>query len=77
MDIWIWVLFLLCADLKCCGLVSRVLAFIGQGTGLWGSWLICEPKLVYQVGFIRAKGKATARACSGSQKPVARCSGEG
>jgi hypothetical protein len=37
---------LLCASLKCCELVSRVLAFISKGTGSWGSWLICEPKLV-------------------------------
>jgi hypothetical protein len=27
----------------------------------WGSWLTCEPKPVYEVGFIREKGKATAR----------------
>jgi hypothetical protein len=26
----------------------------------------CEPKLVYEVGFIREKGKATARAVQGS-----------
>jgi hypothetical protein len=38
--------------------------------------LIDEPKLVYKVGFIREKGKATARACSRAQKPVAHCSGE-
>jgi hypothetical protein len=39
--------------------------------------LIDEPKPVYKVGFIREKGKATARACSRAWKPVARCSGEG
>jgi hypothetical protein len=39
--------------------------------------LIDEPKLVYEVRFIREKGKAMARACSRAQKPVACCSGEG
>jgi hypothetical protein len=46
-----------------------------------GNWLMRqlndESKLVYKVGFIREKGKATARACSRAQKPVAHCSGEG
>jgi hypothetical protein len=38
-----------------------------------------EPKLVYKVGFIREKGKATAKVLqqSPARKPVARCSGEG
>jgi hypothetical protein len=36
-----------------------------------------EPTLVYEVGFIREKGKATARACSRAQKLVAPWSGEG
>jgi hypothetical protein len=40
------------ADLKCCGLVSRVLAFTGQRTGSWGSRLTCEPKPVHKAGFI-------------------------
>jgi hypothetical protein len=65
---------MLCASLKCRGLVSMVLAFTGQGIDSWGSWLM-EPKPVYKVGFIREKGKAIARACSGSWKPVVHCSG--
>jgi hypothetical protein len=44
---------LLCAGLKCCRLGSRVLAFTGQD--------LSEPNPVYKVGFIREKGKATAR----------------
>jgi hypothetical protein len=52
---------LLCAGLKCCRQVSRVLAFTGQGTGSGGSLLTCDPKSVYEVGFISEKGKATAR----------------
>jgi hypothetical protein len=68
---------MLCAHVKCCGLVLRVLAFTGQGTGSWGSWLTCEPKSVYKVGFISEKGKATAGACSGAWKLLAHCSGEG
>jgi hypothetical protein len=39
--------------------------------------LTYKPKLVEEVGFIREKGKAAARACSGAQIPVAHCSGEG
>jgi hypothetical protein len=39
--------------------------------------LIDEPKPVYKVGFIREKGKVTLEQCSGAQKPVAPCSGEG
>jgi hypothetical protein len=35
-----------------------------------------EPKPVYKVGFIREKGKVTARECRGAQKLVP-CSGEG
>jgi hypothetical protein len=34
------------------------------------------PKPVYKVGFIREKGKATAKALQQSRKPVAPCSGE-
>jgi hypothetical protein len=45
------------------------------------NWLVRhlndEPKPVYKVGFIRETGKATGRAFSGAQKPVACCSGEG
>jgi hypothetical protein len=33
--------------------------------------------LVYEVGFIREKGKAKLEQCSGAQKPVAPCSDEG
>jgi hypothetical protein len=36
-----------------------------------------EPKPVYKVGFIREKGKATAREVQQSPKSVTRCSGEG
>jgi hypothetical protein len=36
-----------------------------------------EPKPVYEVGFIREKGKATAKVLQWSQKPVAHCTGEG
>jgi hypothetical protein len=38
--------------------------------------LTYKPKPVYEVGFIREKGKATARTCSGARKPVALCSGK-
>jgi hypothetical protein len=36
-----------------------------------------ELKPVYKVGFIREKGKATARKVQQAWKPVARCTGEG
>jgi hypothetical protein len=52
----------LMCGVKCCGLVLRVLAFTGQRTVLWGSWLTCKPRPVHKVGFIREKGKATGRA---------------
>jgi hypothetical protein len=45
------------------------------------NWLIRqlndEPKPVYKVRFIREKGKATAKVCSGAPKPVTPCSGKG
>jgi hypothetical protein len=52
----------LCASVKCCGPVSRVLTFAGQRTGSWGSRLTCEPRPVHRVGFIREKGKVITRA---------------
>jgi hypothetical protein len=33
---------LLCAGLKRCGLVLRVLVFTSQGTGSWGSWMMTK-----------------------------------
>jgi hypothetical protein len=45
------------------------------------NWLVRqltdESKPVYKVGFIREKGKATAKVLQRSQKLVAGCSGEG
>jgi hypothetical protein len=64
------------AGLKCFRLVSRVLAFTGQRTGSWGSWLTCEPKPVHAVGFIR-KERLQLEQCSRMWKPVTHCSGEG
>jgi hypothetical protein len=77
----VWGDFLvLCASLtslKCCGPVSRVLAFTGQRTGSWGSWSTCKPKPVQEVGFIREKGKATDRTVQWSPETGTLCSGEG
>jgi hypothetical protein len=46
-----------------------------------GNWLVRqlndEPKPLYKVGFIREKGKATAREVQHSPKTVTPCSGEG
>jgi hypothetical protein len=39
--------------------------------------LIGKPKPVYEVGFIREKGKLQQEQCSGAQKLLACCSGEG
>jgi hypothetical protein len=36
-----------------------------------------EPKPVYEVGFIREKGKLQTEKCSAAWKPVTSCSGEG
>jgi hypothetical protein len=65
------------AGVKCCGPVSRVLAFTGQRTGSCGSWLTLETRPVHKVGFVREKGKAKLEQCSGARKLVAPCSGEG
>jgi hypothetical protein len=67
---------LLCAGVKCCGRVLNVLAFTGQRIGSWGSWLTCETRPVHEVGFIR-KERLQLQQCSGAQKLVAPCSGEG
>jgi hypothetical protein len=37
-----------------------------ERTGSWGSWLTCEARTIHKVGFIREKGKATARAAQWS-----------
>jgi hypothetical protein len=45
------------------------------------NWLVRqpndEPKPVYKVGFIREKERLQLEKCSGAQKLVAHCSGEG
>jgi hypothetical protein len=69
-----WGLNLLCAVWKVVGRCRGSLP--SQATEL-AREAACEPKLVYEVGFIREKGKATAKQCSRAWKLVAPWSGEG
>jgi hypothetical protein len=66
----------LCVSPKCYMLVSRVLAFTGQRTGSWGSWMTIQSRYIKQDLWER-KGRLQLRYCSGAQKPVACCTGEG
>jgi hypothetical protein len=61
---------------RCCGLVSRVLTFAGQGTGSWGSWMMSQ-SWYRKWDLLGRKERLQLEKCTGARKPVTCCSGEG
>jgi hypothetical protein len=60
----------------CYVLVSRVLAFIGQRIGSWGSWMISQSQYI-KWDLLERKERLHLGNCSRAWKPVACCTGEG